>query len=325
PEQIRGGDLTPATDVYQLGITFYELISNQLPFVDGDISFAHLEREVPSLLEVVPDIPVELAALIHRCVEKDPADRFASAPILLEELKALWSRLTHSPLPAAGLRTSSGAHARISDVVPVQKKRKGPLGVVLLLLLVVGLSSIVALSLWSFEDEPAAVVEEEVLVEVLPEPEIVEPKEVEKDEPSRVIWTAQTQLDAARIVALRLASVQEPEPAPRPIPRAPQVRQPVPPASPPEEPPPEEPAPEEPVAKKPASEELVVEKSELEPEPERAPVPVLSLPALSRSSGAQAAPKKEKEKESAEEASPVEQKNEPEEPKIAPRKIPRTF
>ena len=83
PEQARGNKvLTTAVDVYGLGAILYELITDRLPF-DGD-NLADLLRRVmteppPYPRAVNPLADPDLEAIAMKCLEKDPADRYASA------------------------------------------------------------------------------------------------------------------------------------------------------------------------------------------------------------------------------------------------------
>ncbi|MEV7009769.1 protein kinase [Streptosporangium sp. NPDC051022] len=79
PEQAEGAPVTPAVDIYALGVVAYECLAGQRPF-DGDtpvtIALKHI-REAPPPLP--PHIPPAVRALVERALSKDPARRFPSA------------------------------------------------------------------------------------------------------------------------------------------------------------------------------------------------------------------------------------------------------
>ncbi|MEU7896451.1 protein kinase [Nonomuraea sp. NPDC049152] len=79
PEQASGGDITPAVDVYALGVVAYQCLTGELPF-DGEtpvqIIFKHLRAAVPPLPD---DVPAGPRSLVTWALEKDPAMRWASA------------------------------------------------------------------------------------------------------------------------------------------------------------------------------------------------------------------------------------------------------
>lgn len=79
PEQLRDEPLTPASDVYSLGVVAYECLAGMRPF-DGQTVAAviagHLDREPPPLPRTVPP-PIE--RVVMRALAKDPRDRFRTA------------------------------------------------------------------------------------------------------------------------------------------------------------------------------------------------------------------------------------------------------
>jgi tetratricopeptide (TPR) repeat protein len=81
PEQIRGEPVTPATDIYALGIVAFELITGTIPFHDGSLSalVRRTQEAPPSPRQFVPDVDPRWDALIVRCLARDPRERFASA------------------------------------------------------------------------------------------------------------------------------------------------------------------------------------------------------------------------------------------------------
>lgn len=83
PEQIINARYAkPACDLYSLGVTLYQMFSGRFPYDvlrTGSIFRAILEDPPIPLVQVAPDVPAEVAALIHRAMAKEPGDRFASA------------------------------------------------------------------------------------------------------------------------------------------------------------------------------------------------------------------------------------------------------
>jgi len=85
PEQVlRGGQLSPATDVYGVATMLYELLAGVLPFPDedGDVAallFQHAYEAPVPLSDAAPGVPDPVAAVVMRALATDPAERFATA------------------------------------------------------------------------------------------------------------------------------------------------------------------------------------------------------------------------------------------------------
>ena len=90
PEQAEGKSVDHRTDIFALGVVFYELLTGQLPFRGdspaGVVSSILKDRPRP-LSEVNLEIPRDLARIVKRCLEKDTARRFQSALDLRNELE----------------------------------------------------------------------------------------------------------------------------------------------------------------------------------------------------------------------------------------------
>ena len=82
PEQARGLQLSPATDVYGVATMLYELIAGVLPFPGGDdmsLLFQHAYEKPVSLLDTAPSLPEPVAAAVMRGLATEPADRYETA------------------------------------------------------------------------------------------------------------------------------------------------------------------------------------------------------------------------------------------------------
>jgi serine/threonine-protein kinase len=95
PETAEGKGTDARSDLYSLGIVFYEILTGQKPFV-GDTPFATLRKHVsepptpPSL--IAPGVPRELEAIILKLLAKSPADRYPGAEELVIALRDYLNR-----------------------------------------------------------------------------------------------------------------------------------------------------------------------------------------------------------------------------------------
>jgi serine/threonine-protein kinase len=93
PEQIRGVEIDKRSDLYSLGVTFYEMLTGRLPFErsssgsDWDVRKGHIELDPPPIHELRADVHPNLAAIVMRSLGKSPLDRYQNAQEFLEALK----------------------------------------------------------------------------------------------------------------------------------------------------------------------------------------------------------------------------------------------
>jgi tetratricopeptide (TPR) repeat protein len=111
PEQIEGRPLTPASDLYSLGLTIYQMITGTRAFGGESPLFAALRRlkeSPPPPSRIVPRLVVRWDAVLKRCLDPDPARRYGSAKQLLDALE-------EAAEPAAKrARTGHPARVRVS-------------------------------------------------------------------------------------------------------------------------------------------------------------------------------------------------------------------
>lgn len=162
PEQARGDGSDIKTDIYSLGITIYEMLTGKVPF-DGDttvsIALQHIQEGVPSPRLLEPEIPESLDAIVLKCTQKDPNDRYQNMGELIDDLK---KSLMTSAVPPAKEEEGEGAEEdqeelegetdellqSEKEVNPKIDKVMSILGIVAAVI-IVGLAIFMGYSVWS--------------------------------------------------------------------------------------------------------------------------------------------------------------------------------
>lgn len=102
PEQAAGEPVDGRSDLYSLGVVGYYAMSGRLPFDEGTAAatmVAHLSKRPPALVQVAPGVPRAAAAVVERCLEKQPARRWASGEEFAAALSASEQVVRDIPAP----------------------------------------------------------------------------------------------------------------------------------------------------------------------------------------------------------------------------------
>ncbi len=97
PEQVRGQHFDARSDVWAMGVVFYELVTYQRPFTGENhaaLLLSILQNEPPPIWRVFPECPVALERIIAKCLRKDEKERYSSMESLLKDVENLRFSLT---------------------------------------------------------------------------------------------------------------------------------------------------------------------------------------------------------------------------------------
>ena len=125
PEQVAGdrGHVDGRADVYALGVTLFECLTSRLPFDEPTperMLRAILRQPTPRLVEIRPDLPVELSTVLDVALERSPQRRFRSAAEFADELRRILERRTirsRPPGPWVRLRRWSHRHPTLAAIL----------------------------------------------------------------------------------------------------------------------------------------------------------------------------------------------------------------
>lgn len=224
PEQVRGHDVDPRTDIYAMGVLLFRCLTGTYPFHGANSTatmIAHLNQPTPTFFSAAPDleVPDGLENVTRRCLAKNPAERFQT----MEELQdALAYFLNISP---DQYRTVTRTHATLERYAPELRRKRRPLiwvgvGVVAALVL----SMVTGAGLWAgaqlfAADRPTGGVDTAIGVQTtatVPEAP-VEPAAVDVEEPAPPVEVDKGEAgDAVEPVEVEPPAPVAPEPVARP-------------------------------------------------------------------------------------------------------------
>ncbi|MGI6109653.1 MAG: Stk1 family PASTA domain-containing Ser/Thr kinase [Eubacteriaceae bacterium] len=160
PEQARGGFVDERSDLYSLGIMYYELLTGQLPFDEEStvsIAIKHIQEPLNPPKNLVPDLPDSVNKVVVKLTQKKPEDRYQNCDELIKDLDLMLNDFSTQlagsnvpfleeddtglfkvePVTAPLTDTQAEAEAAVSDGSSGKKKKKKSAWVVVCILLVI--------------------------------------------------------------------------------------------------------------------------------------------------------------------------------------------
>jgi serine/threonine-protein kinase len=134
PEQVEGKPVDPRTDIYSFGVTCYHLLAGQPPFRGQsafEVAVQHVQQEPVPLVQIRPDLPAELCALVHKMMAKRPEDRFQTGREIVREAGRLRDAVvgvsgTQGTLVSTGPTTPQPSDAASTQRIPLVRPRRWP-------------------------------------------------------------------------------------------------------------------------------------------------------------------------------------------------------
>lgn len=143
PEQIVEKGISPQTDIYQLGVVLFQMLTGRRPFEGSthSIMTQHLNEPLPSAEMLVPDLPSGIDPILATAMAKDPSDRFAAAGEFAAAVMGIQHNRPNAtaaeqtimvtPLHLSGLVEASGESPNSAETPPPTRRKPRTLRLVM--------------------------------------------------------------------------------------------------------------------------------------------------------------------------------------------------
>ena len=130
PEQALGKPPEPLSDLYSLGVVFYELLTGEQPNTVADpfaTTLNQVVKDIPSPQEFFPELPDEVAEVVVRATRRNINERYSSMKEFLENLTKIRIKIKTAKLPTATLKDLKVSSDRVSSWAPPDLEESGKL------------------------------------------------------------------------------------------------------------------------------------------------------------------------------------------------------
>ncbi len=131
PEQIQGGSVDTRSDIFSFGVLLFEMLTGKTPFRgehEAAMLYSIVNEEPQGIEASRQDVSPLLAALIARCLEKDPADRFQHMDDIVSELRRAMKKTSKVMRSSASMPVTPATGSAPSGVHPSAEMPSGSVG-----------------------------------------------------------------------------------------------------------------------------------------------------------------------------------------------------